>query len=92
MSEPNYEALGRYHALRQQREQALAEIHATSKLIQSIGSKAAHYRPPYPGTDDLATEATHLSAVLPRFRELLEQVNNQWAQMEDLRIQHNLKP
>lgn len=87
----NYEALGRYHAVRQERETALRRLQLLAAPVRALAMDLEHYHPPYPN-DLLPGHLADVAAVLPDIRTLQDAVTRQYAEMERLRTEYNLTP
>lgn len=91
MSQPNYEAIGRYHTLKAERQKLLAEISASSSLVKELNFHVEGYNPPYTGFDGLPNTLEKMEAILPRLKENVHRVNELWKQMSSLRAQYNIE-
>lgn len=85
----NYEALGRYHALKQQRASLLAELRAAAPLFRTLEQQTASTPPHVPALQDALEQA---AAIVPRLRDALARCGELTVQMDALREQYNLTP
>ncbi|MBZ0222302.1 MAG: hypothetical protein K8F35_04680 [Dokdonella sp.] len=90
MSEPNYEALGRYHHMRQQREELLAGLRI-GNLFKELHLSLMAYNPKDPELDHVPAMMDQAIGVLPGMRARVGEAERLRVAMEELRVRHGLK-
>ncbi len=90
MSELNYEALGRYHHMRQQREELLAGLRI-GNIFKEMHLALSFYDPKEPALDRLPSMMEQAIAVLPGMLARVKEAERLRLAMEKLRARHGLK-
>ena len=84
----NYEALGKYHHLKQLRQQDLLKMQARAPTILALGHDLEYYSPS--SHDRLGERLARAKAVLPEIEALQARVVEYGAEMERLKREYNL--
>lgn len=86
--EVNYEALGRFVHLKQQREMLLLRLHAMKESAEDL---AVLLESPRPGScDRLLKTVDIVAAVLPEIRKIGLEVKTMTEEMKQLKAKYNL--
>lgn len=87
----NYEALGKYHHLRNTRADTLRRLHIMGKAVVTLGRNLDNYNPPYPGVDNIAEDIARAEVAIADIKALVQQVSELWDEMQRLKDEYNLE-
>lgn len=90
MSQPNYEAIGRYYTLRDERQKVLSEIHVDTKILKQAIFMMDCYNPPRSEVKSLIPYIEEISTILPRLKESSQKEEDIRSQMSKLKAEYNI--
>ena len=86
----NFEALGKYHHLRNTRTDTLRKLHIMGKAVVALGRNLDNYSPPYPGVDNIAEDIARAEVAIADIKTLVQLASEQWDAMQQLKVEYNL--